>query len=577
MHLRYVAWFLPFALMMPFLAHSQEGAHSGSGPNARSNQEGKMFGEPVELKGRTIYFTSWKYVRQGNFTWRVEKGAGASPGEQQAGGWLRGDGGSPARFEPVDMPRGIRLVAQKAEKVPLRPGQRAAQVFDEGKYKEWDSGPPCPNSKARILPGHNAYLRYNESEDGITWRAPNLGLYEYAGSRNNSIVFRGDLNGSTRGWHGGSVFIDPSSKDERYKMIYLGIITDEEWDAFAKKYPGEADTMARRKDMGGFRCVVAVFGAVSPDGVHWKSLPEPLMIQHSDTMNTCYYDPDRKQYIAYIRMWQVGEKSAQVGDQYSDSWIRVGRRCIGRAVSPDFRHFSKPEIVISTGADMPPSHVWYTNAKTTLPDGPDNHVMFPWLWELERDGGDVYLFSSPDGRTWSQVPGGPVVERGPLGAADGGYVVCGINLLQYPGDKWGIPYSGSPIPHKYPGRDIEQRKGLFPGVKGVDGLAMWPKGRLVALQCDEEGEFATVAVIAPASRIRLNAVIPPTGGIKVAVSLLGKGDVPGRSFEDADHLMGDSLAMPVTWKGEADMKHNSAPVILRFQLREARLFGVEFY
>ena len=33
----------------------------------------------------------------------------------------------------------------------------------------------------------------------------------------------------------------------------------------------------------------------------------------------------------------------------------------------------------------------------TLPGAPDQHVMFPWRWELERDGGDVYLLSSPDG------------------------------------------------------------------------------------------------------------------------------------------------------------------------------------
>lgn len=541
-----------------------------------------MFGEPVELKGKHIYFTSWKYVRQGSFTWRVERDPATTAAEQAAGGWLRGDSAKPAQFQTSDMPRGIRLVAQKADKMPHKPGQKAAQVFDEGKYKAWLTISPCAtpepfSTKDRIMPGHNQHVAYAESDDGLTWRHPKLGLFEYAGSRDNSIVFRGDLNGSTRGWHGGSVFIDPSSKTERYKMLYLGNITDEEWDAFAKQYPGEADPMARRRDVGGYRCVVAVFGAVSPDGLHWTSLPEPLMIQHADTKNTCYYDVDRRLYIAYVRTWQVDEKSPTVGSQFADSWISVGRRCIGRAVSRDFRHFSKPEIAISTRADMPPSHLWYTNAKTTLPDCPDNHVMFPWLWELETDGGDVHLFSSPDGWVWSHAPGGPVVERGPWGAADGGYVVCGINLLEYPGDKWGIPYSGQPIPHKYPGRDLTLRKGLFPGVGGVDGLAVWPKGRLVALQCDEEGEFATVAVMPPGHRIRLNAIISPTGYIKVAVRLLGKGDVPGRSFEDADRLLGDNLAMPVTWKGEADLKHSGAAVVLRFQLKQARLFGIEFH
>ena len=211
-------------------------------------------------------------------------------------------------------------------------------------------------------------------------------------------------------------------------MIYLGIITDEEWDAFEHKYPGEADTMARRPDVGGYRCVVAVFGAVSPDGIHWKPLIEPLTIQHADTMNTCYYDVDRKKYIAHVRMWQVNQHMPGFGAPDSTSWISVGRRSIGRSISSDFRHFSKPEPAVTTGVDTAPSHVWYTNCKTTLPDCPDNHVMFPWLWEMESEGGSVWLFSSADSWSWSRFSDEPVVSCGEPGDPDGGFVVCTGNL-----------------------------------------------------------------------------------------------------------------------------------------------------
>lgn len=567
MHVLSCLWVFVGALLLVSTAHAQAD---------------RFYGEPVELKSNFIYFTSWKYVRQGSFGWKVEVAPDASEAEKNIGAWLEGDGTRPARFELNDMPRGVRLVVQKAEKVPFQPGQVAAQVFDGGKYKAWYTVSPCPepetfSSKDKILPGHNAHVAYAESADGITWDIPKLSLYEYAGSKENNIVFRGDLNGSTRGFHGGCVFIDPSSQDERYKMFYLGLITDEEWAAYAAKYPDEVDTMARRSDVGGYRCVVAVFGAVSPDGIHWESLPEPLMIQHADTQNTCYYDVDRKEYVAHVRAWQVNEKAPGFEEQSIDSWIAVGRRSIGRSVSKDFRHFSKPVIVMSTGADMAPSHLYYTNGKTTLPGIPDNHVMFPWVWELESDGGSSWLLSSADGVFWSRVPGGPVVETGNPGDPDGGYVVCSGNLLEYPGDKWGITYGGNPIPHKYPGRNLEKRKGLFPGVAGVSGLATWPKGRLVALQCDDEGEFATVAVIPRGDRIRMNASVKPTGYIKTAVRVWGRGDVPGRSFEDADRIIGDGLALPVTWNGESTLNHEGAPVILRFRLRQAKLFGVEFY
>ena len=550
---------------------------------AAFGQVDRFYGEPVELKSPFIYFTSWKYVRQGSFSWQIEHAPDATEEEKNVGAWLKGDGDRPARFVPQDMPRGIRLVAQPAELVPFKPGQMAAQVFDNGLYKTWYVMDPCPDpepfsSKDRILPGYNGHIAYAESKDGLVWETPKLGLCEYAGSRDNNIVFRGDVDGSVRGFHGGSVFVDPSSVDERYKMLYLGIITDAEWEAFAAKYPDEVDTMARRQEVGGFRCVVAVFGAVSPDGVHWTSLPEPLMIQHADTLNTCHYDADRGEYAAYVRAWQVNTKAPGMDAVNPDGWIAVGRRAVGRAVSRDFRHFTKPEILLATGADMAPSHLFYTNCKTTLPGIPDNHVMFPWIWELENDGGSCWLYSTPDGDHWSRVPGGPVVPQGAPGSPTGGHVACSGNLLEYPGGKWGINYGGNPIPHKYPGRDFNQRKGLFPGVAGESGIAQWPKGRLVALQCDEEGEFATVAVIPKGGRIRLNASVRPTGHIKTAVRRFGAGeDVPGRSFGDADRLVGDGLALPVTWKGEEGMNNGGDPVILRFQLRQAKLFGIEFY
>ncbi len=537
------------------------------------------YGEPISLKSNYIYFTSWKYVRQGSFSWEVQFDTNMPDSERQKHSWLKGDGLG-AVFKPIDMPYGIRLVAQPAKKVPLKPGQMIAQVFDEGKYKTWYTVEPCSDpepfsSKDKILPGHNSYVAYAESKDGLLWEKPNLGIYEYAGNKNNNIVFRGDVNGYERGFHGGCVFIDPTSVKERYKMLYLGIITDDEWDAFEKKYPGEADTMARRPNINGYRCVFGVFGAVSHDGIHWNNIPEPLMIQHADTMNTCYYDIDRKQYVAYIRVWQVNERAEGFGSPDSTSWINVGRRSIGRSVSNDFRHFSKPELVFTTGADMPPSHVWYTNGKTTLPGCPDNHVMFPWLWELERDGGDVWLLSSADGWTWHRVPGGPVISCGNPGEPDGEYIVCSGNLLEYPDNKWCIGYIGNPIPHKYPGRDISQRKGLFPGVEGVSGLATWEKGRLVALQCDGEGEFATVAVIPPTDKIRLNATVRPTGYIKVAVQLFGGKNIC--EFEDTDKIVGDGLEIPVKWKGDPNIPHQGEPIILRFKLKQAKLFGIEFY
>jgi hypothetical protein len=72
--------------------------------------------------------------------------------------------------------------------------------------------------------------------------------------------------------------------------------------------------------------------------------------------------------------------------------------------------------------------------------------------------------------------------------------------------------------------------------------------------------------------------VKPSGYIKTAVRRFGtRDDVEGRSFDLADRLVGDGLRMPVTWRGEDDLKHQGDPVILRFQLRQAKLYGIEFY
>ena len=99
----------------------------------------------------------------------------------------------------------------------------------------------------------------------------------------------------------------------------------------------------------------------------------------------------------------------------------------------------------------------------------------------------------------------------------------------------------------------------------------------MALDCPAEGSFATVGLIPPGKRLRVNASIGPAGYIKVSVSLVGAEEpLAGRDFGDADPLVGDELNMPVTWRGQELLNHGGAPIVLRFEMRGARLFGVTF-
>ena len=60
--------------------------------------------------------------------------------------------------------------------------------------------------------------------------------------------------------------------------------------------PNEVDTMAGLK--GAYS---GISGAVSPDGIHWKPLPDPMVITLADTPNVCYYDTQLRKYVLYTR------------------------------------------------------------------------------------------------------------------------------------------------------------------------------------------------------------------------------------------------------------------------------------
>lgn len=91
---------------------------------------------------------------------------------------------------------------------------------------------------------------------------------------------------------------------------------------------------------------------------------------------------------------------------------------------------------------------------------------------------------------------------GPFGAFDGGCVFAHPQLTELGDNRWVLPYSAYNVPHKYPRR-------LW---KFAPGYAVWPKGRLVALEAAERGEFATIGLVPP-----------------------------GRSFNEAARIFGDQF------------------------------------
>ncbi len=512
------------------------------------------YGEPYELLGNRLVFLNWHYIRPGSFSWRDSN--------DNAVGLTSPVAPDAAHFVGRDQPRGIRLVAQPAERMgPLFEAERdweegagvaiTTLLKDGGKYRGWGA----PFTTSGNPPGQKHFVYY-ESDDGIAWRRPNLGIVEWNGSRANNIV-------NIFGTDGGSVFIDPSAPpSERYKLMAEMTFPKDVVDEYVRKRPGVWDPKSARKKDGS---VVGMTGAVSADGLHWTQIREPLVVEVTDTNLTAYYDTRLGKYVAYTRTWSSGIRSGDVAMR-GKTWS-TGRRSIGRSETSNYREFPLHETILEPGPELLPTDTLYTNGKTTVPGAPDHHLLFPTIWHTANDSTSVTLASSHDGRIWHYLPGAPVFATGPFGAFDGGCIFAHPQLTELGDGRWVLPYSAYNVPHKYP------RK-LW---KFAPGYAVWPKGRLVALEAAATGEFGTIGLIPPGRKLRINALTKRAGFVMVEVADIKGKPLEGRSFAEAERITGDHFWTPLSWRGEQDLRHpEGAAIILRFRMDQARIFGLQF-
>jgi hypothetical protein len=504
---------------------------------------------PLTPPSNTLYFFDWRYVAHGGLRWLTsEKNTVAL---QPAPTPL-----PPMHADAEDLPKGIRIEtipgALDAEPM-LRAAELEEDVFfggsvvrDGGVYRMFYESLKPDAGKDAHAQSHAKVIRVLESLDGYTWRTPEFDLVAVGGSTRNNAVF-------DPGWvgcQGACVFVDDyGPAAERYKMIFLGLVNEAEAARYLERWPDDADPkglysygerMKLRERMS-----LGLRGAVSPDGLHWRSLDDPLLIQYSDTNQACAYNPFIKKYVVYPRTW------------YYD------KRAVGRAVSDDFRHFTHLQQVLWPDPGMRPTDTWYTPGYTVMPDAPEYHLLLATRWSQVDDTLLPVLHSSAEGTLWHRVPGRPMIDLGKPGSwhACGG--IAGP-LMELPGDRVGSLIGGWHVPHKYPR--------ATPGF-GQCGWATWQRGRLAALRADADAEFYMIPLQVHGRKMILNCRTKRSGHI--AVGVLGK--EWRRTPAVCDLITGDHLDKVVTWGGETDMKHTEGEaVIVSIKMRAADLYSIRF-
>ena len=382
---------------------------------------------------------------------------------------------------------------------------------------------------------------YAESEDGVVWRKPSLGLCEYGGSKENNIILLDDAYDVA---HNFTPFLDANPQcpsDERYK-------------AFA----GRADKKG-------------LIGYASADGLHWRRISDtPLLDKRHgdfDSQNLCFWDAARGAYALYFRKFAMG------------------RRKIRFATSPDFRNWSglqwlefdegSPDMELYTNSILP--YEGTEGVYVGLPMRFCAGRRVPWDLADSRFPGvtDGVFMSSRGGlrfRLWGEAFLRPGLQRERW-------------LTRNSMTAWGMVRTKAAIPgcpdelslystENYYAKESPNR--LRRMTIRLDGFvsvnAPWGGGTVTTKPLT----FAA-ADGGGATHLLVNASTSGSGCIKCEIRDANGAPVPGFALKDCVETYGDGIELAMKWKGGDNLSALAGkPITLNFELKDADIYSFRF-
>lgn len=418
-------------------------------------------------------------------------------------------------------------------------------VFKDGPlyrmyYKAWhlqvqESGVSMP---------HDTVAAYAQSVDGIHWVKPNLGLFEYEGTKNNNIVWTG--NGS----HDFTPFKDTRPNcppDEIYKAVGYG-------------------------DGG-------LYGFKSADGIHWSFIQEaPIMTGYAfDTQNLVFWDAVRNEYRAYVR-------------DFSEANYK-GIRGIRTATSKDFVTWTEAQWL--EYVDSPVQQL-YTNQVKPYYRAPHIFIGFPSRYmergwspstealpnpehrRMRSKSSDRYgmaitealLMTSRDGllfNRWNEAFLPPGIERADNWAYGDNYIAW--HVVETESTMEGAPKELSLYATESYWTDNSSKLRRY--TLRIDGF--------VSIEAPfSGGEVLTKPLVFEGDELVLNFATSAAGSIRVEVQSPDGQPIEGFALDDCHEIFGDALARPVVWKDASISTLAGRPVRLRFVMSDADLYSLQF-
>lgn len=357
---------------------------------------------------------------------------------------------------------------------------------------------------------------YAESNDGIHWTKPELDIVEFAGSRENNIIWDGP------GRHNFAPFKDanPDCKpEERYKAI--------------------------GSDNG-------LIPFASADGIHWKRMQEkrlPIAGVH-DSLNLAFWDSHRRMYVAYVRDF------------------RNDIRDIRRSTSPDFLNWTG-DVWLDYG-DAPVEHL-YTNAIQPYDRAPHILVGFPMrhiiLNNPPREVADAVFMSSRDGlkfRRWTEAFIRPGLQRERWVNRNN---MPARGIVETKSDLHGSPELSIYATENYYGTGACRLRRHTLRLDGFVSVNAPLKG----------GMLLTKPIRFDGSELVLNLSTSAAGSARVEIQDEAGKPIPDFALAECSTIIGDEIERVVHWsKGKSVKALAGRTIRLRIELKDADLYSLRF-
>ena len=389
---------------------------------------------------------------------------------------------------------------------------------------------------------HRYVTCYAESTDGIHWTKPNLGLYEFEGSKENNIVFDGAGTGSFAPFKDTNPDCPP---EERYK-------------ALGQVHRSGTPHYAAQGEM-------TVFSYKSPDGIRWTISDGPLITRGDfDSQNTAFWDAHAGMYREYhrVRFYQPPDGDLIIGGFAA----RPGYRSIMTGTASknflNWTSWTEPKL-LKFDDDIGPQQL-YTNAVRNYPRAPHILIGFPTrLLPEENNRVEPIFMTSRDGYTFRRWATPVIPEEAPEDRAGNRSNYMAWGLVPTPGnDREYSVYGSENYLSKTPTR-------LRRFTYRVDGFVALRGGK-------EGGQLTTKPLNVGSGKLEINYLARPGGQVRVEIQDADGQPLANFSADDCDPLQGDEIAQRISWRGDENGPFIGRPVRVRFEVKDADLFSFRF-